>query len=92
MAAEQLEPVRRAMLEEIVAQPHAVRFVHADVQAAAADALPDGPDLCFDEVVGGFLIRQKNRRLIFQAPAGLPLQKVAQMGQRLNAGDQFNAK
>ena len=92
VAGKQLKAVRRPVDGVIPPQPHAVRLVHADVDAARAHAAAHRPDLRLDEGVRLRLVGQQHVRQIAQGRRVAPLQKLRQVRQRLDAGHQLHAQ
>ena len=92
MAAEQLKAVGRAVLEQVAPQPHAVRLVHADVDAIRAHAGAQGAELRVDERIGALVVNHQDVALVAQGRAAVPLEELLHVPQRLDAGHQLHAR
>ena len=83
------EPVFIAVAVEVLPQPHHVRLVHADVDAAGREALRTRGEHLVDERIGALLPREQD---IVEVDAGRifrPAGHAAEMGERLDAGNEF---
>ena len=70
----------------------AVRFIHAEVDSAAADAVLPGHQHLFDECIRSGLIHQENPVDIVDRAVAGPAEHLLQVCQGLDAGDHFNAQ
>ena len=89
MAQHELHPVLIAVLPEVIAQPHQMRLVHADVDPPAAEAAGQRGEHGADEAVGVFVVDQKDIAQVPHRLEGLPFERLPQVRQGLDGGHQL---
>ena len=87
---ENVEAVLVAVLVQIFAQSQHVCFVHADVHKVGGEALAQGTEHVFDQLVGARVLCQKNVGGVTNALVGIPTEDLIQVRQRLHAGNDLN--
>ena len=92
MPAQQRKAVGLSVFQQILPQSHAVRLVHADVDAVCAHARAHRADLRLDERIRPLVVDHQDVHLVAQRRVVLPLQKLAHVSQRLDAGHQLHAR